>query len=243
LTDRIFKHVVRVITTHFGHRVRLNIPREHRIVVANLGGGISELKAKSADRGESLLGESLDFLVADECVNLKPDVWPERLAPRLIDKKGWSLLISTPKGVNWFFDEFERGEIDPDYRCWQAPTSANPFIDASVIEAERARLTSDQFAQQYEAVFIGAPKKPCKLCGGPREDAAECISAPEGEHTDEFLARCAGCRMFVGADGRCIVKYHNVWYASLWIDRPWAKPESIAMYAWRTDGVDVHNWR
>src|SRR6516165_9007426 len=49
-TDRIFKHVVRVLTTKFAHRVLVNSPREHRIVVTNLGGGTSELKAKSADR-------------------------------------------------------------------------------------------------------------------------------------------------------------------------------------------------
>jgi hypothetical protein len=27
------------------------------------------------------------------------------------------------------------------------------------------------------------------------------------------------------------------------IEKPWAKPESITLYSWHTDGIDVHNWK
>jgi hypothetical protein len=87
-TNRIFNHVVRLVTTHFPLRVRLHNPREHRLVVTNLGGGMSELRAKSADRPDGLLGEALDFLVVDEAASVRGSVWDECLAPRLIDRNG-----------------------------------------------------------------------------------------------------------------------------------------------------------
>jgi hypothetical protein len=93
LTDRIFKRVVQAIESHFPHRIKLFDPRNHRLVVINFGGGESELRAKSADRPQSLLGEALDFLVVDECASMRDDTWNECLAPRLIDRNGWALLI------------------------------------------------------------------------------------------------------------------------------------------------------
>jgi hypothetical protein len=161
----------------------------------------------------------------------------------LIDRGGWSLVISTPKGLDWFYDEFERGETDADYQCWQAPTRANPFIDAAVIEAERARLTSDQFAQQYEAKFIGVPKKPCKQCGGPREDGSGKLTMEKGISNERYCPpRCPACRMIVDDAGRCVVRRVNQWHASYWIHSHPDDYPSISMYSWHTDGVDVHNW-
>jgi hypothetical protein len=75
VADRIFKRVTALVLTHFPHRVIEHLPREHRIIVRNFGAGVSELRAKSADRPESLLGEALDFLVVDEGARLRPDVW------------------------------------------------------------------------------------------------------------------------------------------------------------------------
>jgi hypothetical protein len=243
-TDRIFKHVVRVLTTKFAHRVLVNSPREHRIVVTNLGGGTSELKAKSADRPDGLLGEALDFLIVDEAASLKASVWQECLAARVLDRKGWCLLIGTPKGTNWFFDEFERGETDVAYQCWQAPTLANPHVDRAAIEAERARLTPELFAQQYEASFLGAPKKPCKLCGGPREDVSGEMTMPKGQSNESYEPpRCPACRMIVDEAGRCLVRRHNQWFASYQVDSHEHDYPSMSFYSWHTDGVDVHNWR
>ena len=42
--------------------------REHdrRLVLRNMGGGLSEIRGKSADNPTSLLGEGLDFVIVDE---------------------------------------------------------------------------------------------------------------------------------------------------------------------------------
>jgi hypothetical protein len=232
LTDRIFKQVVQALRSRFPLRIREHSPRDHRISVINLGGGVSELKAKSADRPDGLLGEALDFLIVDESASVRDGTWGECLAPRLLDRDGWALLVSTPKGPGWFFDQYKRGrdKSDPDYECWQAPTKQNPHVDAALIEAERTRLSAEQFAEQYEAEFQGVPYEPCRSCGGPRSEVDGELTVPDGVQTDDFIPRCPACGMFVDDAGRCIVKRHNGWFAELQVDRPWC--ESMSFYDW-----------
>jgi hypothetical protein len=86
---------------------------------------------------------------------LKPSIWEGHLAQRLIDKKGWALLISTPKGKGWFYDAFRRGQgSDPDYESWNAPSWENPHLDRNIIEAERDRLPERVFLQELGGQFL-----------------------------------------------------------------------------------------
>jgi hypothetical protein len=191
LTERVFKKVIALLKQHFSHRIIEFNPRERRIVVTNLGGGTSELRAKSADRPESLLGEALAFLVVDECASVRDDVWNEYLAPRLIDCNGWALLLSTPHGRGWFYEQWRLGQKNRDaaYESWQAPTISNPHIDASIVEAERARLDTDTFAEQYEAVFLGPPE-PCEICGWPDPNWSGAIMIVDGDAEPELCPAC-----------------------------------------------------
>jgi hypothetical protein len=69
-----------------------------------------------------VLGEGLDWLIVDEASRLKPAIWQGHLSQRLIDKHGWALLISTPKGKGYFYDLFRRGQgQDSDYQSWNMP--------------------------------------------------------------------------------------------------------------------------
>jgi hypothetical protein len=203
LTDRIFTRVCESMLRQFAHRIVHMSEREHRIVVRNLGAGLSELRAKSADKPASLLGESLSFLVVDEAASIRDGVWEEYLAPRLIDRDGWLLLVSTPHGRGWFYEQFRRGQKarDAAYASWQAPTTQNPHVPAALIEAERKRLDADRFAEQYEARFLGPPD-PCDKCGGPSPD----VGGYAVEFDDEPLPRCSMCGDYVYANGRTRVK-------------------------------------
>src|SRR6185295_4155500 len=57
LTKRIWQRVVQTFQEKLPHWVKLVLPREHRLLVVNLAGGISEVRAKSADQPAGLLGE------------------------------------------------------------------------------------------------------------------------------------------------------------------------------------------
>src|SRR5262249_38311281 len=128
---------------------------DHLIHVRNMAGGISEIRAKSADNPVSLLGEGLDWLIVDEASRLRPDIWQAHLSQRLVDKKGWAMLISTPPRQGCFYELFRAGRgTGPDTKSWNFPSWTNPTLDRDLIEQERLRLPERVFRQEYGAEFI-----------------------------------------------------------------------------------------
>ena len=155
LSDKVFREIQLVVTKHLRHRLVSLKESERRIVLRNMAGGISEIRARSADNPFSLLGEGLDWVIVDEASCLEPRIWQSHLSQRLIDKEGWALLISTPRGKGWFYDLFRRGRgQDPAYQSWNYPSRTNPYLDGAVIEEERGRLPERVFRQEYEGEFI-----------------------------------------------------------------------------------------
>lgn len=155
LSERVFNQIVLIAASHLRHRILELKEHEHRLVLRNLGGGLSEVRGKTADNPISLLGEGLDFVIVDEASRLKPAIWENYLSQRLIDRRGWALLISTPRGKGYFHDLFRRGQgADPDYQSWNLPSWSNPLLDRAVIEQERERLPERVFRQEYGGEFI-----------------------------------------------------------------------------------------
>lgn len=112
---------------------------------------------RSADNFDALRGEGVHFLVMDEAAMIARDAWEKALRPTLADTNGRAIFISSPRGRNWFHELWSRGqdrERWPDHESWQFPTSANPYIPASEIEAARDTLPADVFRQEMEAQFL-----------------------------------------------------------------------------------------
>ena len=155
LADKVFREIIILAAEHLRHRIITLKEGERRLVLRNMAGGVSEIRGKSADNPVSLLGEGLDWLVVDECARLKPVIWESHLSQRLIDRRGWALLISTPKGKSWFYELFRRGQSDDaDYESWNHPSQNNPHLDADLIEQERDRLPERAFRQEYQGEFL-----------------------------------------------------------------------------------------
>jgi predicted phage terminase large subunit-like protein len=112
------------------------------------------IQVRSADSEGGLRGEGLDLLIVDECAHIRnfAPVWEQELRPALSDRKGGAMFISTPKGYNHFADLFNM--TGADWRSWQLPTTSNPYIDASEIEAARQQLPALVFRQEYLAEFV-----------------------------------------------------------------------------------------
>ncbi|MBU1701755.1 MAG: hypothetical protein KJ831_16560, partial [Candidatus Eisenbacteria bacterium] len=155
LCDKVFRELVILVAEHLRHRIVALKEGERRLVLRNMGGGLSEIRGKSEDNPVSLLGEGLDWLIVDEASRLKPTIWEGHLSQRLIDKRGWALLISTPKGKGYFYDLFRRGQSeDPDYESWNHPSWSNPYLDVELIEQERDRLPERVFNQEFGGQFL-----------------------------------------------------------------------------------------
>jgi phage terminase large subunit-like protein len=68
---------------------------------------------------------------------------------------GRALFISTPRGRNWFWEQYQKGvRGEADYQQFYYPTSANPHIPVGEIEAARRELPEIIFRQEYLAEFI-----------------------------------------------------------------------------------------
>jgi hypothetical protein len=203
LTDRIYRRVLSSLQDKLPHRIRDISPREHRITVVNLGGGVSELRAKSADNPVSLLGEALDFVIVDEAAHLKRAIWENAISQRLVDRNGWALLLSTPRGRDFFYSQYRKGQRgrDASFESWRSPSSDNPHLDAALIERERASLPAETFAEQYLAEFTGEREEPCELCGGP---SAEAPAVTLWESPND-PGRCAECGELIDEDCRTLV--------------------------------------
>jgi hypothetical protein len=116
----------------------------------------SSIWIKSADNYNNLRGEGIDFLVIDEAAMVAKEAWEEALRPALSDKQGKAVFISTPKGNNWFFEMWTRGQDPqfPQYKSWKFLTSQNPFIVPAEIEEARTTLPELVFRQEYMAEFL-----------------------------------------------------------------------------------------
>lgn len=82
--------------------------------------------------------------------------WNEAIRPTLTDYAGEAWFASTPKGLNYYQALYQRGQ-DPswgDWASWQLPTSTNPHIPPTEIEAARLELDDATFRQEYLAEFI-----------------------------------------------------------------------------------------
>ena len=167
LCKKVFREIIIILNTHFPKYI-LKQSEANNYIKLVTG---SELVGKSADNPVSLLGEGLDFLIIDEAASIKKEVWQEYLRPTLADKEGWALFISTPKGKNWFYEEFVRGQDRKikDIQSWNFLTSDNPYIPREEIKQAKRTLPERVFLQEFQGVFI-------EDIGGVFRGVRDCIS-------------------------------------------------------------------
>lgn len=113
----------------------------------------STITLRSSENYDALRGGKYNFIVMDECADMKPDVWFQVLRPTLSDTGGHALFISSPKGRNWFYDIWCEGEKD-NYSSYQFTTLDGGFVPEAEVEQARSDLDSRTFEQEYEAQFV-----------------------------------------------------------------------------------------
>lgn len=131
----------------------VKINKSERLITFPSGG---TAQVQSADDPDSLRSEGLDRVIVDECAYMKEEAWTASLRPALSDRIGDAFFISTPKGRNWLWRNYQKGISgdNPSWGSWQYPTSNNPYIDPAEIEAARLDMPEALFRQEYLAEFI-----------------------------------------------------------------------------------------
>ena len=122
---------------------------EKRIEFSN-GGSI---QIKSADKPERLRGAGgLSLIVFDEAAYQSKETW-ETVRPILSDSLGQALFISTPNGMNWFYELYENAKLKDDWKVHHYPTESNPNIRPEELFQAREELGSLVYAQEFQAEF------------------------------------------------------------------------------------------
>jgi hypothetical protein len=127
---------------------------EYRIEL--ITGGI--IKLWSLEAMDTARGKKYARVIINEAgraPNLE-EAWNAVVRPMLADYQGDAYIAGTPKGRNFFWQLFRRGqdEAQTEWASWQMPTSANPFIAPHEIEAARQELPEAIFRQEYLAEFL-----------------------------------------------------------------------------------------
>lgn len=187
---REVKNVLAPITTQ-------KLEQEHRIEI--LTGGVLEMW--SLDTPDSARGRKYKRVIINEAAMVRSlgDIWNMVIRPMLADLQGDGYIFSTPKGHNYFWQMYQWG-IDPgneEWAAWQFPTSANPYIADSEIEAMRKTMPERVFLQEIEAQFVDD-------AGGVFRHVMDCATATEQDGAQE------GRQYIAGVDVATLVDYTAV---------------------------------
>jgi hypothetical protein len=116
------------------------------------------IECRSEENPDQLIGEGLDLVILAEAARLKHRTWDQYIRPALADRRGDALLTSTPRGFNWFFDFFNRGQPgalhEKGWESWQIPSRENPLLSEEEIAEAKRNSTPEAFGQEWEAQFI-----------------------------------------------------------------------------------------
>ena len=115
----------------------------------------SRICLRGADNPDSLRGVGIDFLVLDECADIQESAFTEVLRPTLSDTKGNALFIGTPKGMNWFYDLYQKGQTqtEEEWSSYQFTTLDGGWVEPEEIEQARKDLDVKTFRQEYQATW------------------------------------------------------------------------------------------
>lgn len=132
---------------------RLTVSKSERSITTTRGGFLGMYSGENID---SIRGEHFHLVVLDEAARLPEDAWTDAIMPTLADLGGDAVLISTPRGKNWFYSEWVRGQQDGAYQAsWCAPTSDNPMPTIRrAFDMVRDRVPERTFKQEWLAQFV-----------------------------------------------------------------------------------------
>ncbi len=130
-----------------------------------------ELRLLSYEAVERMRGKGAYFVVWDEVSSCKKGISPKEawqgvIQPTIITRwsnqraqsygakaPGRALIISTPKGYNYFHELYTYEGLDKNWKSYQFDYKTSPFLDINEIERIKHNLDPIEFASEYLASF------------------------------------------------------------------------------------------
>ena len=166
-TFTMARQMWREFRTYFPKQWVVNVWETDRMI-QTINDGIIEVR--SADDPDSLVGVGLDIIVVTEAARIKQfDISWSNLEMRLMSpgrgidgKGGHSLVNSTPRGKNMFYDMYlwgqrEHPNYDKDWHSWKFASYENPYLtlkDKEVLDRIKKRFPDRIYRQEILAEFL-----------------------------------------------------------------------------------------
>lgn len=110
---------------------------------------------RSADQPYGLEGMTLHWIWMDEAGQMSRMAWTVARS-RVARTNGQILITTTPYTLNWLYEDFflkwQRRE-DPQLSVFTWKSTDNPDFSREFYEAEKRRLSPEEFARRYEGTF------------------------------------------------------------------------------------------
>lgn len=130
-------------------KLRITFPHAH---------GTCTIYLLGADNFDTERGAYYDGYILDEFADMHPDVRDKVLLPTLSDRKGWEIVIGTPKGDNAFKRLYNVALEDPDmYFCCLHKASDTGILDEDELKMLKKTMSPEAYAQEYMCDFNAAP--------------------------------------------------------------------------------------
>lgn len=134
------------------NQVLTKVSQQQHYMTIKTGGS---LDMWSLDNANALRGRNYDLVIIDEAAMVSDleDSWNAVLRPTLADTRGNAWFLSTPKGRNYFWDLYLRGQDEryDDWASWQMPTNSNPYISNDEVLDLRRSLPDMVARQEIDA--------------------------------------------------------------------------------------------
>jgi hypothetical protein len=141
-------------------------------------------------------GAGVDYAVLDEAAIMPMRIWNQIVRPTLMDRRGGALMISTPRGRNWFYKVWQLGQ-DPnehEFESWTFESWTNPTLPEGEVEQMGKTMPRLEYAQEVEAKFLAEGSSVFLI----RDEAIQRAEVYENGLVDGFSPE--GQHVFLGVD-------------------------------------------
>ncbi len=110
----------------------------------------SVVEGKSAENPRGILGSATDLNIIDEAAFLNDDIYFRYVKPTTLSRKGRTILISTPNGMNYFYQLWlKAGKGQFHFTSYESP-----YVSTEELEKLKTVTPEKVFEQEYLAKFI-----------------------------------------------------------------------------------------
>ena len=152
LTQRVWNEVYTLAISKFKPIIaRIHNTKGNFIIETVLG---TRIEAKSAEEPEKLIGVGLTKIIVDEAPLVHRKAWNQSLRPTLIDYKGRAIFIGSPKGKNWYWELYQKGQVgDLEWKSWHFTSFDNEHLDLKELESITKDMPDYEYRQEILAEF------------------------------------------------------------------------------------------